>query len=284
MIDNHLIDKRRRRVKPSDVIIFIELLAGSVVMITPFIWMILTSFKTYQETLAIPIKWFPSSFYLGNFTDVLAKLNFGKYYLNTIFVAITITFLQALFCSMAGYGFARLKFPGHNVLFFVLLSVLMVPSQMTLIPSFALLSTLGWIDTYKALIIPNLFSAYGTFFLRQFFKSLPGELEEAAIIDGCNRFGVWWRIFMPLCGTAIAAFSVFTLLWSWNDLMWPLIMTSRDSVRVLSVGIASLFGQHGTRYNWVMAASMLAISPMIVAFLFLQKQFIAGISVTGMKV
>jgi multiple sugar transport system permease protein len=267
----------------SRAVVYFFLSIGSMVMIVPFLWMAMTAFKTYQETLAIPIKWFPSGFYLGNFSEVLARLNFGRYYLNTIFVAVTITFFQALFCSMAGYGFGRLNFPGRNILFFGLLSVLMIPSQMTLIPSFALLSRLGWIDTYNALIIPNLFSAYGTFFLRQFFKSLPAELEEAAIIDGCNRFGVWWRILMPLCGTAIAAFSVFTILWAWNDLMWPLIMTSRDAVRVLSVGIASLFGQHGTRYNLIMAASMLAITPMIGVFIILQKQFISGIAVTGLK-
>jgi multiple sugar transport system permease protein len=263
--------------------VYLFLWVGSAVMIVPFLWMALTAFKTYQETLAIPIQWFPSRLFLGNFTEVLARLNFGRYYLNTIFVASMITFFQALFCSMAGYGFGRLHFPGRNVLFFGLLSVLMIPSQMTLIPAFALLSRLGWIDTYKALIIPNLFSAYGTFFLRQFFKSLPAELEEAAIIDGCNRLVVWQRILMPLCGTAIAAFSVFTILWAWNDLMWPLIMTSRDAVRVLSVGIASLFGQHGSRYNLIMAASMLAITPMIGVFIILQKQFISGIAVTGLK-
>jgi len=252
-------------------------------MVIPFFWMIMTSLKTYQETLAIPIKWFPSSLYLGNFQDVLNRLSFGRYYLNTIFVSCTITIIQALFCSMAGYGFARLTFPGRDILFFGILSVLMIPSQMTLIPSFALLSRLGWIDTYKGLIIPNLFSAYGTFFLRQFYKTMPAELEEAAIIDGCSRFSVWWRILMPLCGTAIAAFSVFTLLWAWNDLMWPLIMTSRESIRVLSVGIATLFGEHGTRYNLIMAASTLATAPMILVFILLQKQFISGIAVTGLK-
>jgi len=274
--------KTRLRPLPA-ALLYAALAAGSLVMIIPFFWMIMTAFKTYQETLAIPIKWLPSSLYLGNFRDVLARLSFGRYYLNTIFVAGTITAIQALFCSMAGYGFGRLRFPGRDAIFFGLLSVLMIPSQMTLIPSFALLSALGWIDTYKALIIPNLFSAYGTFFLRQFYKSMPVELEEAAIIDGCNRFSVWSRILMPLCGTAIAAFSVFTLLWAWNDLMWPLIMTSREKIRVLSVGIATLFGEHGSRYNLIMAGSTLAVTPMIAVFILLQKQFIAGIAVTGLK-
>ncbi|MDR1174964.1 MAG: carbohydrate ABC transporter permease [Treponema sp.] len=262
---------------------YFVLALGSAIMIIPFIWMILTAFKTYAETLIIPIKWLPSGFYLNNFSEVLRRLNFGRYYLNTIVVTVSITVLQALFCSMAAYGFARLKFPGRNVLFFILLSMLMIPQQMTLIPSFVLLSRLKWIDTYYALIIPHLFSAYGTFFLRQYFLSLPGELEEAAIIDGCSRPGIYWRILMPLCGTALAAFAVFTILWAWNDLMWPLIMTSRDSVRVLSVGIATLLGQYSTRNNLLMAASMLATMPMIALFIFLQRQFIAGIAVTGLK-
>jgi multiple sugar transport system permease protein len=252
-------------------------------MILPFVWMVLTAFKTFQETLAIPIKWFPSKFQLDNFREVLNRLNFAKYYMNTIVVTVSITLLQALFCSMAAYGFARIKFPGRGVVFIVLLSMLMIPQQMTLLPSFVLLSRLGWVDTFLALIVPNLFSAYGTFFLRQFFLTLPGELEEAAIIDGSSRWGIYWRIFLPLSTAALAAFGVFTVLWAWNDLMWPLIMTSRESIRVLSVGIATLVWQYGTRNHWLMAAAMLATTPMIVLFIILQKQFIAGISITGLK-
>jgi multiple sugar transport system permease protein len=252
-------------------------------MILPFVWMASTAFKTFQETLSIPIKWFPAKLQLDNFREVLNRLNFARYYVNTIIVTVSITMLQALFCSMAAYGFARIKFPGRGVLFIVLLSMLMIPQQMTLLPSYVLLSRLRWLDTFRALIIPNLFSAYGTFFLRQFFLSLPGELEEAAIIDGSSRWGIYWRIFLPLSTTALAAFGVFTVLWAWNDLMWPLIMTSRESIRVLSVGIATLVGQYSTRNHWLMAAAMLATIPMILLFIFLQKQFIAGISITGLK-
>lgn len=273
-----------KRFTPGKLAVVLVLSLGAVVMIVPFIWMYLTAFKTYQETLIIPIQWLPSSFYLENFTEVLSKLNFGRYYINTIIVTLSVTAVQVLFCSMAAYGFGRIKFPGRDVLFFILLSVLMIPQQMTLIPSFVLLSKFGWIDTLLALTIPHFFSAYGTFFLRQFFMSLPNELEESAIIDGCNRWGIYWRIMMPLTGTAIAAFAIFTILWAWNDLMWPLIMSSKDSVRVLSVGIATLVGQHGTRNNLLMAASVLATTPMIVMFILLQKQFVAGIAVTGLKV
>ena len=264
-------------------LIYLILSVGSFIMILPFVWMASTAFKTYQETLAVPIKWFPSKFQLDNFKEVLNRLNFGRYYVNTIIVTVSITLIQALFCSMAAYGFARIKFPGRGVLFIILLSMLMIPQQMTLLPSFVLLAQLRWLDTFLALIIPNLFSAYGTFFLRQFFLSLPAELEEAAIIDGSSRWGIYWRIFLPLSTTALAAFGVFTVLWAWNDLMWPLIMTSRESIRVLSVGVATLVGQYSTRNHWLMAAAMLATTPMIVLFIFLQKQFIAGITITGIK-
>jgi multiple sugar transport system permease protein len=256
---------------------------GAFIMIVPFVWMVSTAFKTFQETLAIPIKWFPSKFQFDNFREVLNRLNFARYYVNTIIVTVSVTVFQILFCSMAAYGFARIKFPGRGALFIVLLSMLMIPQQMTLLPSYILLSRLGWLDTFKALIIPNLFSVYGTFFLRQFFMSLPGELEEAAIIDGSSRWGIYWRIFLPVSTTALAAFGVFTILWAWNDLMWPLIMTSRESIRVLSVGVATLVGQHATRNHWLMAASVLATTPMIIMFIVLQKQFIAGISITGLK-
>jgi multiple sugar transport system permease protein len=264
-------------------IVYLILSAGAVVMILPFIWMASTAFKTFQETLMIPIKWFPSKLQFDNFKEVLNRLNFGRYYINTIIVTVSITIIQALFCSMAAYGFARIKFPGRGLLFIVLLSMLMIPQQMTLLPSYIILSRLQWLDTYLALIIPNLFSAYGTFFLRQFFMSLPGELEDAAIIDGSSRWGIYTRIFLPLSTTALAAFGIFTVLWAWNDLMWPLIMTSRESIRVLSVGVATLVGQYSTRNHWLMAASMLATTPMIILFIILQKQFIAGITITGLK-
>ena len=263
--------------------VLILLTLGSFIMIIPFVWMFLTAFKTYQETLAIPIKWVPGSFYLENFTEVMGRLNFARYYINTIFVTLTITVVQVIFCSMGAYAFARINFPGRNIIFFALLSMLMIPQQMTLIPSFVLLSRLGWINTYYALIVPNFFSSFGTFFLRQFFLTLPKELEESAIIDGASHPRIYAQIFLPLCTSALAAFAIFTVLWAWNDLMWPLIMTSSDSIRVLSVGIASLMGQYRTRNNWLMAASVLATAPMIVLFIICQKQFISGIAITGIK-
>ena len=256
---------------------------GAFIMILPYVWMVMTAFKTFQETVAIPIQWFPKKLQIENFREVLGKLNFARYYVNTIIVTVSITVIQALFCSMAAFGFARIKFPGRGFLFIFLLSVMMIPSQMTMIPTFILLSRFGWIDTFKALIIPHFYSAYGTFFLRQFFLTVPGELEEAAIIDGTSYFGIYWRIFLPLSTAAFIAFAIFTVNWAWNDLMWPLIMTSRDSIRVLSVGIATLVGQYFTRNHLLMAASMLATTPLILLFIILQKRFVAGVALTGIK-
>lgn len=263
--------------------VYALLAVGSVIMLLPFAWMLLTSFKTYAETLVQPIQWLPSGLNMENYREVLERLNFGRYYLNTIFVTVAVTAFQILFCSMAAYGFGRLRFPGRNALFFILLSVLMIPQQMTLLPSYVLLNRLHWIDTYWALTVPQFFSAYGTFFLRQFFMTLPRELEEAAIIDGCSHPRIYCQIVMPLCRTAIAAFAIFTVLGVWNDLLWPLIVTGKDSIRVLSVGVATLVGQYSTKNNLLMAASVLVTVPVVGLFLIGQKQFIAGIAITGIK-
>lgn len=261
----------------------IFLILGLFIMLLPFVWMFLTSFKTFPETMVLPIKWLPDRFSLDNYMEVLKRLDFSRYYLNTIFVTVVVTGAQLFFCSLAAFAFARMEFPGRDIIFVIILSVLMVPIQMTLIPNYSLLNSLGWVDTFWALTVPHFASAYGTFFLRQFFKTIPQELEESARIDGCSYFRIYWNIFLPLCGSAIAAFSIFTILWAWNDLLWPLIMTSSNARRVLSVGIATLQGQYATQYNLLMAASVMATLPMIIIFIIGQKQFISGIAITGIK-
>jgi len=256
--------------------------------------MFLTSFQTFGETFAMPIQWLPrdlffenGSFTLSNmfenFEEVLTRMNFLRFFSNTVFVTVVVTFMQLLFCSMAAYAFARIEFPGRNIIFMVLLSMLMIPTQMTLIPSFILLSNFGWINTLYALTIPHFFSVWGTFFLRQFFLTIPKDLEEAAIIDGASHLRVYAQICIPLSKAALSALAIFTGLWAWNVFLWPLIMANRQSVRVLSVGIATLLGQHVTRNNWLMAASLLATAPMVVIFIIFQKQFVEGIAITGIK-
>ncbi|SEG43594.1 carbohydrate ABC transporter permease [Paenibacillus sp. UNC499MF] len=265
------------------LLVHLLLVAGGVVMVAPFLWMILTSFKTLPESLKVPPEILPGSWQFENFTKVWGKNNFGRYYLNSILVTAARTAGQLLLCSLAAFAFARLRFPGKNLLFIGMLSVLMVPSQVVLIPNFILMQQFRWLDTFYALIVPGIFSAFGTFLLRQFFMGLPKDLDEAAKIDGCSLFGIYWRIYLPLSKPALVALAIFTILAAWNDFFFPLIMTSSDSMRVLPVGIANFQGQYTTDYPLLMAGALLATLPMILMFIFLQRYFIEGIAMTGTK-
>jgi multiple sugar transport system permease protein len=190
---------------------------------------------------------------------------------------------QLVLCSLAAYAFACMRFPGKSIIFMAMLSVLMIPSQVIMIPSFVIMRNLGWLDSFYVLIIPGMFSAFGTFLLRQFFMGLPRELEEAAKIDGCSYFGIFMRVYLPLSRSALVSLAIFTILASWNDLQWPLIMTSEDDMRVLSIGISTFQGQHATDYPLLMAAAVMATIPIILTFIFFQRYFIEGIAMSGIK-
>lgn len=278
-----ILSKRKKRWSPAKVLTVLLLVVGAIVMVFPFVWMVLTSLKTFQEAIHIPITWLPQEWMFSNYLTVLQKLNFGVYYRNTIFVTVTVLVGQLFLCSLAGYAFARLRFPGKNLIFFLILSVLMVPPQMTLIPRYLMMDYFGWVDTFKGLIIPMIPSAYGTFFLRQFFMSLPQELEDSAKIDGCSYFRIYWNIMLPLCTSALVAYGILNFLATWNDLLWPLIVTNTENMRVLSIAMASMQGQHGTQYQLLMAASVMATIPTVCVFMIGQKHFIRGIAMTGLK-
>ncbi|GAF21132.1 MULTISPECIES: carbohydrate ABC transporter permease [Shouchella] len=263
--------------------IHILLLVGAIVMVIPFFWMVSTSFKSYLESMQIPPTVFPEQFRFDNYARVFESADFLTYYANTIFVTVVRTASQLFLCSMAAYAFARLDFPFKNTLFLVILSVLMVPIQVILIPNYALLSQFGWINTFYALIVPGIFSAFGVFLLRQFFMGIPKELDEAAIMDGCSKWGVYWRVILPNAKPALVALGIFTVLASWNDFMWPLVMTNSADMRVLSVGIANFEGQYSTEYPLLMAAALMSTIPMLLMFLFLQKYLIAGIALGGVR-
>jgi multiple sugar transport system permease protein len=269
--------------KSKSLLIHIVLILGALTMIIPFLWMILTSLKTYGESVQVPPVIFPETFQWGNYREVFELLPFFKFMFNTIIVTVLRTTVQLLLCSMAAYAFARILFPGRNVLFLLTLSVLMVPSQVFLLPQYMIMVDLGWLNTLQAIIVPGFFSAFGTFLLRQFFMGIPKELEEAARLDGCNHFQIYWKIMLPLAKPGLIALGIFTVLWSWNELMWPMIVNSSPESMTLSVGLASLQGQYATNYPILMAGSFMAILPMLILFMFLQKQFIEGIAVTGGK-
>lgn len=263
--------------------VHLVLALGAVVMIFPFVWQTLTAFKTFQDSVQVPPIVFPDPWVFTNFAEVFESMPFGQMFLNSVLLTVGRTVGQVVLCTMAGYAFARIPFKGRNVLFVLFLSVLMVPSQLYLLPQYEIIQALGWLNTLQALIVPGIFSAFGTFLMRQFFMSMPAELEEAARIDGANPWQTFWRIMVPLAKPGIIALVVFTVLWSWNDLLWPLVVTTDPAKMPLSVGLSQLVGLHGTDYPVLMAGALLATLPMLVTFMILQKQFIQGIAFSGSK-
>ncbi|HEY9366363.1 MAG TPA: carbohydrate ABC transporter permease [Agromyces sp.] len=264
-------------------LVHLLLALGAIVMVFPFVWQALTAFKTFQDSVQVPPVVIPDPWVFTNFAEVFDSMPFGQMFLNSVLLTVGRTVGQVVLCTMAGYAFARIPFRGRNVLFVVFLSVLMVPSQLYLLPQYEIIQTLGWLNTLQALIVPGLFSAFGTFLMRQFFMSMPSELEEAARIDGANPWQTFWRIMVPLAKPGIIALTVFTVLWSWNDLLWPLVVTTDPEKMPLSVGLSQLVGLHGTDYPVLMAGALLATLPMLITFMILQKQFIQGIAFSGTK-
>ncbi|WP_214410869.1 carbohydrate ABC transporter permease [Sphaerisporangium fuscum] len=258
------------------------LIPASLAVVAPFVWQIVTSLKTLSSATRVPPSLLPEGRW-ENYGRVFGLLPFGDQFLNTVLMAVGRTAGQVLFCSMAAYAFARLRFPLKNVIFGVFLSVLMVPPQLFVIPQYQIMSSLGWLNSLQALIVPGLFSAFGVFLLRQFFLSLPAELEEAARLDGAGPVRIYWSVMLPLARPGLVALAVLTLLWSWNDLFWPLVVNTDPEKMTLSAGLASLQGQFQTDYPVLMAGSLLASLPVITVFVFLQRQFIQGIAHTGIK-
>lgn len=269
--------------KTSRLAVHLLLAVGALIMIMPFLWMLSTSVKSFADSMSVPPKWLPTEWRFDNYARVIDSIDFGTYYLNTVIVTLGRTAGQLVLCSLAAYAFASLRFPFKNTIFLALLAVLMVPSQVVMIPSFVIMREFEWLDTFYVLIVPGIFSAFGTFLLRQFFMTLPKDLEEAAKIDGCSYFRIYWNIYLPLSKAALVSLAIFTILASWNDLLWPLIMTSSEEMRVLSIGISSFQGQHSTDYPLLMAGAVMATLPIIVLFIFLQRYFIEGIAMNGIK-
>ena len=258
------------------------LLLGVYVMVVPFAWMIFTSFKTYSEAMQVPIKWLPETLNLENYQQILS-MNIGRYYVNTIIITIAITVSQLITASMAAYAFARIDFPLKNAIFALVLCMLMIPSQMTLIPKYAMCNNLGLVNSLWGIIVPNMFSVTVTFFLRQAFLTLPTELEDAARIDGCSHLRIYLKIALPLSTSILVAMGILTVLYAWNDLLWPIIVTSSDKSRVLSVFIAAIKGEHNNKLPLLMAGGTLSVMPMIVCFILGQKYFVTAITMTGLK-
>ena len=264
--------------------VYLVLILGSVLMIFPFIWMISTSFKTVPETTLIPPTLLPASFSnTAAYEQVTKSLPFFNLYFNTIMMIVIRVICAVVFSSMAAYAFAKVNFPLKNLFFMIVLSQLMFPAQVFILPQYEMISALGKTDSLFALVFPALVSAFGTFFLRQTYMGIPDDLLEAARIDGCGHFRSFISIAFPLTKTAMAALAVFTALFAYGDLMWPLVVNTKLDKLTLSSGLSTLRGQFSVNYPNLMAGSVLAMIPMIIIYIIFQRQFIEGIALTGTK-
>ena len=267
----------------STIVTYTALVLGSVTMIFPFLWMLLTSFKTQSEAMASPPKILPSSWELTNFFTALQSLPFTNLDRDTGLMILFRVICAVVFSSMAGYAFAKLNFPGKSLLFGLVLMQMMLPSQIFIIPQYQMLAKMGATNSIFALVFPGLVSAFGTFFLRQAYMGIPNEMAEAAYLDGCNKWQTFVKVMFPLTGSSMAALAIFTAVFAYADLMWPLICNTDLNMMTLSAGLSTLNGQYTTNFPVLMAGSLLAMIPMLILYLLFQKQFIEGIAMTGGK-
>lgn len=263
--------------------LYLALIVSSLVMIVPFYWSVGTSLKLEQYVFASPPQWWPDPLTIQNYISVFTKIRFYRYFLNSIFVSAVVTFAHVFFDTLAAYAFAKLPFPGRDKIFFFLLLGLMIPFQVNLIPLYRIMGWLNWTNTYLALIVPNLTSIFGLFMMRQFLLTIPNDLLDAGRMDGCSEFGVFWRIVLPLSIPGIATLVILTFMGIWNDFLWPRIVLSSETLYTLPVGLAQLQMKNTSNEAQIMAGTVLTALPMIVVFLFMQKQFIEGMTAGAVK-
>lgn len=259
------------------------LAVGGLIMVFPFLWQILMSLSTNAQVMSVPPSVWPGELQFENYAEVFRKIPFLDQLTMSVIITVLRTVGQLVLCTLAGYAFARMAFPGKNIVFAVILSLLMVPPQIYLIPQYLIIQGAGLLNTPLGVALPGFFSAFGIYLMRQAFSGLPDELEEAARLDGANPFQIFFRVMLPLVGPSISALIIITVLWSWNDLLWPLVVTTRAQDMPLSVGLATLQGQFSTDYSVMMAASLLAMLPVLVLFLMLQRRVVRGLAFSGMK-
>ncbi|RLD18776.1 MAG: carbohydrate ABC transporter permease [Caldiserica bacterium] len=264
-------------------LIYIFLITGLVAVLAPFVWMLSTSFKTHGAVFTMPPQWIPKPFTLENYKKLFSEINFLRHFLNSLIVAVSVTIFSLFINSLAGYAFAKYRFPGRDRIFALLLGAVMIPGQVTMIPVFLMLKKLGMLNSYLGLIIPCSASVFAIFLMRQFIYSIPDVLIESARLDGCSEFGIYWKIILPLCKPVLATLGIFTFMSSWNDFLWPLIVMIDEKMYTLPVALANLNGQHATEYALLMAGSVIVVLPVIIVFLIAQKHIIKGIATTGLK-
>lgn len=276
----------RQRTDYKKGVAYFLLIIMSIISLAPFLWMLSTSLKDQKEIFVFPPQWIPKSLDWQNYVEAwhAGGLNFSLMFINTLVIVIPVTIFTILVSSLAAYSFARIDFAGRNLIFIILLASLMIPGAVTLVPQFIMFRELAWLDSLKPLIVPGLFgNAFAIFLLRQFFLTLPGELEDAAMIDGCSRFRIWWQMFLPLSKPAVATLTVFTFQGVYNDFIGPLIYINSSDKFTVQLGLAAFNGVYQTRYDLLMSASVFTLLPVIVIFLFAQRYFIEGVAMSGLK-
>jgi multiple sugar transport system permease protein len=275
--------KRRRRTTIGDILLFILMVFIALIMVVPFFWMLITSFKENGQVLIFPPQWIPNPWRWDNYSYAWNAAKMGLYFRNSAIVTVLITIGQTVTCSLAAFAFSRLEFKGRDTIFLIYLGTMMIPIQVTLIPLYIIMKNFGWNDSFQGLIVPFIFSAYNTFLLRQSFLTLPKSLDESAIIDGCGYSGIFFRIILPLSKPALITQAIFCSLWAWNDLLWPTIIANTDKVRTLVVGLQMFKSAYAIQWNYLMAGTCISIIPMLLLYMFCQRYFVEGIALTGIK-
>ena len=273
----------RRRLLRRHLLAYAALALGAAAMIIPFLWMLSTSLKNDMQAYQFPPIWIPRPAAWENYPNAWNALPFNRFFLNSAFVSLVLTGGQLLTCSLGAFAFARLRFPGREQLFVLYLATLMIPFQVVMIPLFVLVSRLRWIDSFWGLTVPLAFSPYGTFLLRQFFKSIPRELEDASKIDGCSYWRIYWNVMLPLSKPALATLGIFVFMWRWNNFLWPLLIINSLEMKTLPLGLAYFLGQYTVYWNLLMVGATIALAPVLIVFFFAQRYFIEGITLTGLK-
>ena len=268
---------------PHRLLVYALLGLGGVVMLLPLVWMTSAAFKPLPEVMRVPPTWIPEQPTLANFRAVFAQFPFPRYILNSLVVAAVVVLSTLVTSTMAGYALAKFDFPGRSVLFVAILASLTVPFQVRMIPLYQMVIRVGWQDTLQGVMFPWLVDAFGIFLMRQFIKVIPGELLDAARMDGASEWRIFWQIVLPLTKPALAALAIFTFLGNWEEFLWPLIVSSSDGSRTLPVGLQTFAEQYGTNTNYQMAGALIATLPVLALFFLLQKQFVEGIALSGMK-
>jgi multiple sugar transport system permease protein len=277
-------DEEGRGFRPSRIVVHILLVIFSIAMFIPFLWMVFSAFKPLDEIFMRPPKLLPNNWTLDGFRTAWGGAPFGTAFFNSFYIAALVTIFTLLTCSMAAYAFARIRFPGNNLLFGVFLATLMVPSQLTIIPLYIILGELRWIDTHLALIVPaSLFNAFGVFLLRQYVRNIPLELEEAAAIDGANRVRTFITVILPLLRTPLTALGIFVFLFQWNNFFQPLIFLNTDTLFTLPLWVNQFKGAYSSDWGGLMAATSLAAVPFLIIFIIAQRQIVEGIALSGSK-